>query len=129
MFKKVNPNPQNNITEDCVIRALSIAMNKNWYETYINLCIEGLVMAAMPSSNRVWNSYLKKNGWKRYVLSDDCPECYTVKDFCGEYFKGRYILGTGSHVVTVIDGNYYDTWDSGDEIPVFYWKEIKNVSE
>ena len=25
------------------------------------------------------------------------------------------------HVVAVIDGNYYDTWDSGDKIPIYYW--------
>ena len=27
------------------------------------------------------------------------------------------------HVVTVQDGKYYDTWDSGNEIPVYYWEK------
>ena len=35
--------------------------------------------------------------------------------------EGKYLLATGTHVVTVIDGDYYDTWDSGDEIPIYYF--------
>ena len=38
---------------------------------------------------------------------------------------GRYILATGEHVVAIENGDYYDTWDSGDEIPIYYWKEIQ----
>ena len=26
-------------------------------------------------------------------------------------------------LICIEDGNYYDTWDSGDEIPIYYWKE------
>ena len=52
-----------------------------------------------------------------------CPPCYTVKDFCKDHPVGTYILATGSHVVTVVDGNYYDTWDSGTEVPIYYWKK------
>jgi hypothetical protein len=25
-------------------------------------------------------------------------------------------VGTGTHVVAVIDGDYYDAWDSGNEV-------------
>lgn len=116
-----NPNPKNLLVGDCVIRALSVAMDKTWENTYAELTLLGLEMADMPSSNRVWGEYLKEKGWHRHIVPDDCPSCYTVKDFCGEYFRGTYILGTGSHVIAVKDGDYYDTWDSGDEYPVYYW--------
>jgi hypothetical protein len=26
-------------------------------------------------------------------------------------------------VVTVQDGKYYDTWNSGNEVPVYYWEK------
>lgn len=47
-----------------------------------------------------------------------------------EHPAGRYILfiphsdreGVG-HVVAVDSGNYIDTWDSGDCVPLVYWKE------
>lgn len=121
MFIFSNPNPIGSYVGDCVIRALSVAMDKPWYEVYMELALQGLLMYDMPSSNRVWNEYLKTEGYKRYVIPSDCPGCYTVRDFCGEHFKGTYILGTGTHVIAVKDGNYYDTWNSGDESPIYYW--------
>lgn len=121
MFVFDNPNPSGSYVGDCVIRAISIASGRSWYEIFVDLCLKALNMYDMPSSNRVWNEYLKSEGYTRHVIPSDCPACYTIKDFCGEHFNGRYILGTGSHVVAVINGNYYDTWDSGDESPIYYW--------
>ena len=120
-FHFVNPNPQNNLTGDCTVRAISIAMDQSWQKTFIDLAIKGFELSDMPSTNRTWMEYLKDNGWHRHIVPDTCPACYSVKDFCGEHFKGTYILGTGSHVIAIIDGDYYDTWDSGDEYPIFYW--------
>lgn len=84
-------------------------------------------MADMPSANRVWMSYLKNIGFKKYVIPDTCPDCYTVKDFCEDYKNGTYILWVdgqeSGHVLCVIDGNYYDTWDSGNEFPILFWRK------
>lgn len=118
-----NPNPQNSLVGDCVIRALAIAMGKTWQDIYIKLTLQGLVMSDMPSSNKVWGSFLMSQGWKKHTIPDTCPQCYTIKDFCGEHFKGTYIACSGTHVVACIDGNYYDTWDSGDETVLFYFEE------
>ena len=48
---------------------------------------------------------------------------YTVNDFCADHPTGTYILCIDGHVVTVQDGKYFDTWDSGNEIPVYYWEK------
>jgi hypothetical protein len=39
-----------------------------------------------------------------------------VKEFCYDNPKGSFLVGTGTHVVAVIDGDYYDAWDSGNEV-------------
>lgn len=121
MYVFANPNPSGSYVGDCVIRALSLAMGKSWYEVFVELCLQGLLMYDMPSSNRVWNEYLKTENYKRYIVPCDYTGCYTVRDFCGEHFKGTYILATGSHVICVKDGNWMDTWDSGDESVIYYW--------
>jgi hypothetical protein len=36
--------------------------------------------------------------------------------------KGAYIIGTGSHAVCVLDGDYFDSWDSGDQIASYFWR-------
>ena len=51
-----------------------------------------------------------------------CPKCTTVNEFTKMYPNGIYIIGTGTHAVTVINGNYYDSWDSGELIPTFFWR-------
>lgn len=116
-----NPNPYNKLVDDCVVRALAIALNSTWQGIYIKLTLQGLVSGDMPSSNRVWSKFLETEGYKRQIIPDTCPYCYTVKDFCRDHPEGRYILGTGTHVVAVINGDYYDTWDSGDETPLCFW--------
>lgn len=123
MFIAINPNPTGKYTSDCVVRALSIAQNQGWDKTYIALCGYGLRLGDWGNSNAVWGAYLKDNGFKRYIIPNTCPDCYTVEQFCEDYPHGTFILATGSHVVAVIDGDYLDTWDSGGEIPVFYWEK------
>jgi hypothetical protein len=122
MFHFLNPNPNGNLTGDCVIRALSIAQEKSWDDTFLTLMAYSYDMKDMPSSNNVWNYYLHNNGYKRNVIPDICPNCINIKDFV-QNTNGEYILGTGTHVVAVKDGIYYDTWDSGNEIPIYYWKK------
>lgn len=53
---------------------------------------------------------------------DDLLDDYTVEDFCIDHPNGKYLLAIDGHVVTVIAGFYFDTWeDSGREIPIYYW--------
>lgn len=106
---------------DCVIRAIAKATNQSWEKTYIDIVAKGLSMHDMPSANRVWDAYLRECGFMRAVIPDSCPDCYTIRDFTHDNPRGIFILGTGTHVVAVIDGNYYDTWDSGDETPIYYF--------
>lgn len=120
-FKNYNPNPYNNLVIDCTVRAISKATGQSWDETYIGLAVEGYAIKDMSNSNRVWGQYVKRLGFKKFSLPNTCPDCYTVKQFCVDYPRGTFILATGNHVVTVVNGDYYDTWDSGDEIPVYFW--------
>ena len=121
MFRQVNPNPKGSYVGDCVVRALCVATGKAWHDVYLDICLEGFMMCDMPSSNRVWGNYLQSLGYKAYAIPFVCNGCYSVRDFCGEHFKGKYVVGTGTHVLTIVDGDYYDSWDSGDEQPVYYW--------
>ena len=126
-FVKFNSNPDRSSVGDCTIRAISKIMGDSWDDTYIGLALQGYELKDMPSSNHVWGAYLKEHGFKRFAIPNTCPDCYTIKEFTQDYSDGEYLLATGNHVVAVINGNYFDTWDSGDEVPVFYWvKEDKD---
>lgn len=122
VWKQYNPNPNGKLVGDCTVRAVSVATGDDWYTTYLGLVIQGLVMADMPSANAVTTAYMKSKGFKRRTIPDTCPECYTVKDFCEDHPYGTYVLGIGTHVVAVTDGCYLDSWDSGNETPVYYFE-------
>ena len=118
-----NPNPTGKKVGDCVIRAVSKLLGQSWETTYLEIAMTGFELCDMPSSNNVWAAYLKRKGFRRFVIPDTCPNCYTIRDFCLDNPRGEFLLATGSHVVTVVDGDYYDAWDSGDEIPIYFWSK------
>ena len=72
----------------------------------MELCKEGLLMADLPNSNAVFASYLKGLGYKKAIIPNTCPDCYTAQDFCIDNPKDKYLLCTGSHVIACIDGTY-----------------------
>ena len=121
-FEYLNLNPSQKIVGDCVVRAIALATGDNWDKTYIGLSILGFLHKDVFTSNSVWGAYLMQNGFERYAIPNTCPECYSISDFAAEHPEGLYVLATGTHVVTVIDGTIYDTWPSGDQVPQFYWK-------
>ncbi len=122
MYIHYNPNPYGLYVEDCVIRAISLVTGRPWDDVYFHVCLQGFLMKNMPSVNKVWGNYLMSLGFSRYILPDTCPECYTVREFCDDHPYGTFILATNSHVVAVINGNYFDAWDSGDEMPTSVWR-------
>lgn len=122
MWIEYNPNPQGKNVGDCVVRAISKALDLPWKKTYILLCVEGLMRADLPSSNDVWSKFLKSKGFKRCTI-EDCPDCYSVEDFCREHPKGVFVIGTGSHAVAVVDGCIFDAWNSSRETPVYYFEK------
>jgi len=123
MWVEFNSNPSGKRIGDCVIRAIGKAVGQDWTDAYIGLCSEGLVFKDLPSSNYVWGMYLKKYGFEEHMISSVCPNCMTVSEFAKTHPKGRYVLACQNHVVCVDDGDYFDTWDSGDEIILYYYKK------
>jgi hypothetical protein len=123
MFVEYNPNPDEKSVGDCVVRAITKVLDMTWEDAYVELCLQGYMMHDMPSSNAVWGAYLKKNGFKREILSNSCADCYTIEDFTKEFPKGVYVVCTGTHAAAVIDGNYYDSWRSGSEAALYYFEK------
>lgn len=123
MYSHYNPNPKGNRVGDCVVRAVAKALSMLWEDAYVELSIQGYLMGDLLSSNAVWGAYLKGKGFEREAVSNDCPNCYTLSDFCDEHRKGTYVIGTGAHAVCVIDGVIYDAWDSSGEQPIYYYRK------
>ena len=126
MWKMYNPNPHGKAVGDCTVRAIAKATGSDWEGAYIGLMLQGFLMADMPSANSVTTAYLRNKGFRRHTIPDDCPDCYTIEDFCDDHPKGTFVIGTGSHLTTVIDGTLWDSWDSRNETPVYYFEKMED---
>lgn len=126
MWQYINLNPKGKSVGDCTVRAIAIATGSAWVDTYLDLCLIGMIMADMPSANSVTTAYLRNKGFHRRTIPDDCPDCYTVEDFCKDHPQGVYVIGTGSHLTTVINGTLFDSWNSLAETPVYYFEKSED---
>ncbi len=123
MWIYANPNPCRQEEPDCVVRAIAIATGKTWDDVHWDLCELSHRKCTMPSVNWLWGLYLSKHGFERFLLPDSCPECISVREFARRYPEGTYVIGTGSHAVCVINGNWYDAWDSAEETPTYFYRK------
>lgn len=121
MWRNYNPNPTGRIVGDCAVRAVAKALDTDWETAYALIAVNGYGMGDMPSGDSVWGAVLRQNGFYREAIANTCPDCYTVADFAEENPRGVYVLALGGHVVTVKDGDWYDTWDSGNQNPQYFW--------
>lgn len=120
-WQPYNPNPRARRTTDCTIRAICKAMGQDWETTFAGIMVKACEYSDMPEADYIWGAYLRENGFRRYVVDDHGQYVYTVDDFCRDHPKGTYILCVKEHVVCAVDGFYFDTRDSGDEVPIYYY--------
>lgn len=123
MWRRFQPNPFNISTSDCTVRAVCAVTGLDWRTAHRILCELSGELGEMPDRNRSWWAFLRAIGFTLFRLIDTCPDCYTVADFARDHPHGRYILGPHEHAVAVIDGDWWDSWDSGDTVPTYYFEE------
>lgn len=121
MYKEYNPNPTARKVGDCSVRAIAKALDLDWERAYLLIAVNGFSMGDMPSSDSVWGSVLRQHGFYREAIPNTCPDCYTAADFCQDHPEGTFVLAFGGHVATVADGDLYDSWDSSNEVPAYFW--------
>lgn len=121
VWREYNPNPAGRKVGDCSVRAVSAALGVDWETAYALLAVNGFAMGDILNSNSVTGATLRQHGFKRANIPNECPDCFSISDFAEANKRGVFVLGTGTHVVTVKDGNYIDSWDSGNEVPVYVW--------
>ena len=121
MWKFYNPNPVAAREEDCAVRAVSAALGISWDEAFDLIAENAKQMGATMNRNAAWGSVLRQHGFRKQIIPNTCPDCYSAEEFCIDHPEGVYVLGFDGHTAAVIDGTLLDTWDSSDEIPTYFW--------
>ena len=137
-FVKVNNNPKNKKTTDCVIRALTMATGLT-HETVINELVDiYMTKGYFINDKKCYERWLEMRKYikhKQPRRRDDNTK-YTGADFC-EYLNNSDITGTviahigGHHITTFVnvgtdknkDYKIHDIWDCTNKCVGNYWTE------
>lgn len=110
MFRFYNANAKNLFVDDCTIRAISLAEDKTWNETYDKLSDIARSKGMMMDSAIFIENYLDDRYDKVYCEKE------SVGDFVKNHPEGIYLILMPNHISIAIDGLIYDTFDCSARI-------------
>lgn len=103
---------------DCTIRAMCKIFEKEWAEVFemlIPLIRKYQIMPNYMFYAKNSDKIAEDIGLVRGVISVKRGKRRpTVAEFAKTHPTGKYIAKVAHHVVAVVDGCYFDTWDCGD---------------
>ena len=128
-FVVYNANPKNKKVADCVVRALSKATGKDWYEVYDELCSIARKICCMPNEKKAYEKFLNQYGfWKfGYGKIEKGMKRDTIGEFGRKHPNGTYICILANHLTTVVNGIWYDleSWKKWGSASVYsFWQKI-----
>lgn len=108
---------------DCTVRALMKLLETSWEDAYDELCNAGRFLKRMPDEIDSVAHALSLYGYtKNSIPVTKGSKRPTVASFAAEHPTGRYLLNVANHVVAVVDGHYYDSWDCGSKCVYTYYE-------
>jgi len=117
-WKEYNPNPKERNISDCTLRAYCAAFGISWdkaFDVASTIAKENSTLIQYVSDKVLteqFNCIIDEKYNKKTVKSKNR---ITVNEFALSHPYGVYILHVRQHLVTVINGMYWDSWDSGEK--------------
>ena len=122
-FCKYNNNPKNKLTGDCVVRAISAFLDKDWKDVYKDLVDIGIKKCVMPNNQQAYKQYLKDCKIDvQKMPKNSCGKRISVNEFLDLNPEGKFLIKVNKHLTYCKDGICYDTWNCTDYKVGNYWK-------
>lgn len=116
---------------DCQVRAFCKALNLSWVEAFdltIPICRELQTYTIFDCDLAKTKEAMERLGFTYTGISNKKGSTRpTVEKFAKEHPNGTYIVSLSHHVVAVVDGTFYDTWDSGEKCLYGYYTKREGV--
>lgn len=118
-YKFLNLQPLGHREEDCVCRAISLAVNEDYYTIQHKLDLIGDLFdceeLCVCCYKHLLDSVYELERYESY-------QGMTIEEFLNLNPKGIFIIRVQGHLTCGIDGVLYDTWDCRNEIVDVVWK-------
>lgn len=139
-WKKYNPNPEQKNTGDCSIRSYCGAFGLTWDAAYDIASKIAKSMSELPDSSHVCDAIITQH-FGMHVMEEEVKNEHhedlvdneenakkkqkkskkkkvakmTINEFAMTHPFGTYIVVSPHHQTAVINGEYWDSWDSGEK--------------
>lgn len=115
-WHKYQPNPDKRNVGDCSLRAYCAAFNMTWTDAFDEASRVARDNSYMMDTHKTCEIVMKNHG---YVLDQEFKKSkrkdLTVNEFAMTHPYGTFLLNTHGHLLCVKNGEYWDSWDSGDK--------------
>lgn len=118
-FEFHNVNPLGLREQDCVCRAISLALNRDYYDIEDKLKLVGELFEC---------EFLCVDCYKMLL---DCVfnltrieafHGWTINEFCEEGLEGIFIIRVEGHLTCIMNKKIKDIWDCGEEVIDIIWR-------
>lgn len=125
-FKRLNMNPKDLKVGDCVIRALSLADDKEDYKrVYKELFEIGYKLCRMPNDKVVYEKWLKEHGWVKIKMpKKPNNKRYTLEEWINDNPDLTFVASIAKHLTFVDRCTLIDTWNCSYKCIGNYWIKI-----
>lgn len=114
MYAYYNANPLGRKVNDCTVRAISLATNQSWDETYDMLSGFAKHHAIMMDEVEYIDDFLCAN-FQKYQTPDRSQKL-TVEQFVENHPRGTFLITMRGHITCCVDGCIYDTFNPSDRL-------------
>lgn len=124
-FVNYNNNPKNKKTTDCVVRAISFALDKDYIETYKDMVEFSIKKGYFINDTKLIKSYLESLGYATEKQPRKLNnKKYTVEEFADDIAKknGIYVLKIAGHITAIKNRTLYDIWNCKRKTVGNYWR-------
>ena len=117
-FIYLNLNPEQNSSNDCVTRAISLASGLPYPEIRKKLFHTAKLFNCDKLCKFCYSNFIKS------VLQYKEVNCHnlTIGEFADIHPTGIFLVRVPNHLTCIIDNCIYDIWDCRDEICDTVWK-------
>ena len=121
-----NANPKGKNANDCVYRAISVALDLPYEDVMRDMTEFALKKGYAPNEDKLVRLYMESKGWATCKE----PRDFDNKKISVERFlkinapKETLVVKAGSHHITLIkDGKVWDSWDCTKQTIHSYWRK------
>lgn len=118
-YKFLNLNPLGKKEEDCVCRAISLALEKSYYEVLEDLELVGKLFKCEELCVCCYK-FLLDNVYDLKRIEE--VKGMAIEVFAKTFKNGVYLVRISGHLTCIIDGICYDIWDCTNEEIDIVWE-------